>query len=216
MRILITNDDGISAAGLAVAEAIGAELAGPDGEVWVVAPGVRAVGRVALRLLHPADAARAARGAPLRRRGLAGRLRSRRDRRDPEGRAARSGAVGGQSRPQRRRGHALFRHGRRGDGGGAARAARRSRCRSTTAPDAAAERSRSPRPARTAPTSAAGSSTGGAWTAAPYGVFYNVNFPAAARPPRCAACARRCRATAAPRPSASSRRSRPTAASTCG
>jgi 5'-nucleotidase len=38
MRILITNDDGISAPGLAVAEAIGAELAGPSGEVWVVAP----------------------------------------------------------------------------------------------------------------------------------------------------------------------------------
>ncbi|MEM9144632.1 MAG: 5'/3'-nucleotidase SurE [Pseudomonadota bacterium] len=38
MRILITNDDGITAPGLAVAEAIGAELAGPEGEVWVVAP----------------------------------------------------------------------------------------------------------------------------------------------------------------------------------
>jgi 5'-nucleotidase len=38
MRILITNDDGISAPGLAVAEAIGAELAGPGGEVWTVAP----------------------------------------------------------------------------------------------------------------------------------------------------------------------------------
>ncbi len=38
MRILITNDDGISAPGLVVAEAIGRALAGPDGEVWVVAP----------------------------------------------------------------------------------------------------------------------------------------------------------------------------------
>ncbi|MFQ5623095.1 MAG: 5'/3'-nucleotidase SurE [Paracoccaceae bacterium] len=38
MRILITNDDGISAPGLAAAETIAAELAGPDGEVWVVAP----------------------------------------------------------------------------------------------------------------------------------------------------------------------------------
>lgn len=38
MRILITNDDGISAPGLAVAEAIAGDLAGPDGEVWVVAP----------------------------------------------------------------------------------------------------------------------------------------------------------------------------------
>lgn len=38
MRILITNDDGISAPGLAVAEAIAREIAGPQGEVWVVAP----------------------------------------------------------------------------------------------------------------------------------------------------------------------------------
>jgi 5'-nucleotidase len=38
MRILITNDDGINAPGLAVLEAIAAELAGPGGEVWVVAP----------------------------------------------------------------------------------------------------------------------------------------------------------------------------------
>lgn len=38
MRVLITNDDGITAPGLAIAEQIGAEVAGPDGEVWVVAP----------------------------------------------------------------------------------------------------------------------------------------------------------------------------------
>lgn len=38
MRILITNDDGINAPGLQVAEEIAAELAGPNGEVWVVAP----------------------------------------------------------------------------------------------------------------------------------------------------------------------------------
>ncbi|HAV09301.1 MAG TPA: 5'/3'-nucleotidase SurE [Rhodobacteraceae bacterium] len=38
MRILITNDDGINAPGLAVLERIAAELAGPSGEVWVVAP----------------------------------------------------------------------------------------------------------------------------------------------------------------------------------
>jgi len=38
MRILVTNDDGINAPGLAIAEAIAAEIAGPDGEVWVVAP----------------------------------------------------------------------------------------------------------------------------------------------------------------------------------
>ncbi len=38
MRILITNDDGISAPGLMVLEDIATELAGPDGEVWTVAP----------------------------------------------------------------------------------------------------------------------------------------------------------------------------------
>ncbi len=38
MRILVTNDDGIGAPGLVVAEEIATTLAGPDGEVWVVAP----------------------------------------------------------------------------------------------------------------------------------------------------------------------------------
>ncbi|MFD3189320.1 5'/3'-nucleotidase SurE [Sedimentitalea sp. HM32M-2] len=38
MRILITNDDGINAPGLQVLAAIADELAGPDGEVWTVAP----------------------------------------------------------------------------------------------------------------------------------------------------------------------------------
>lgn len=38
MRILITNDDGINADGLATLDAIAREVAGPDGEVWTVAP----------------------------------------------------------------------------------------------------------------------------------------------------------------------------------
>lgn len=38
MRILITNDDGINAPGLQVLRAIAQELAGPEGEVWTVAP----------------------------------------------------------------------------------------------------------------------------------------------------------------------------------
>ncbi|MCA0870232.1 5'/3'-nucleotidase SurE [Seohaeicola saemankumensis] len=38
MRILVTNDDGINAPGLKVLETIAADLAGPQGEVWVVAP----------------------------------------------------------------------------------------------------------------------------------------------------------------------------------
>ena len=38
MRILITNDDGINAPGLQVLTQIATALAGPDGEVWTVAP----------------------------------------------------------------------------------------------------------------------------------------------------------------------------------
>src|SRR5690606_11233675 len=38
MRILITNDDGINAPGLEILTAIAGEIAGPDGEVWTVAP----------------------------------------------------------------------------------------------------------------------------------------------------------------------------------
>ena len=38
MRILITNDDGINAPGLVVLQAIANEIAGPNGEVWTVAP----------------------------------------------------------------------------------------------------------------------------------------------------------------------------------
>ena len=38
MRILITNDDGINAPGLVTLTKIATELAGPDGEVWTVAP----------------------------------------------------------------------------------------------------------------------------------------------------------------------------------
>lgn len=38
MRILITNDDGINAPGLEVLTGIATQLAGPQGEVWTVAP----------------------------------------------------------------------------------------------------------------------------------------------------------------------------------
>lgn len=38
MRILVTNDDGINAPGLKIAAAIAEEIAGPEGEVWIVAP----------------------------------------------------------------------------------------------------------------------------------------------------------------------------------
>lgn len=38
MRILVTNDDGINAPGLKIAQQIAHDIAGPDGEVWTVAP----------------------------------------------------------------------------------------------------------------------------------------------------------------------------------
>ena len=38
MRILITNDDGINAPGLQVLTEIATKIAGPEGEVWTVAP----------------------------------------------------------------------------------------------------------------------------------------------------------------------------------
>ncbi len=38
MRILITNDDGINAPGLVVLDALARDLAGPQGDVWTVAP----------------------------------------------------------------------------------------------------------------------------------------------------------------------------------
>ncbi|MDO5529738.1 MAG: 5'/3'-nucleotidase SurE [Paracoccus sp. (in: a-proteobacteria)] len=61
MRILITNDDGINAPGLAVAEEIAAELAGPGGEVWVVAPAFEQSGVAhCISYAHPTMIARLA------------------------------------------------------------------------------------------------------------------------------------------------------------
>ncbi|UXU75814.1 MULTISPECIES: 5'/3'-nucleotidase SurE [unclassified Paracoccus (in: a-proteobacteria)] len=54
MRILITNDDGINAAGLRTLEAIAAELAGPQGEVWTVAPAFEQSGVAhSISYVHP-------------------------------------------------------------------------------------------------------------------------------------------------------------------
>ena len=44
MRILVTNDDGINAPGLRVAEEIARDIAGPDGQVCVVAPAMERSG----------------------------------------------------------------------------------------------------------------------------------------------------------------------------
>ncbi|SNX67534.1 5'-nucleotidase /3'-nucleotidase /exopolyphosphatase [Cereibacter ovatus] len=54
MRILITNDDGINAPGLEVVAEIAAELAGPEGEVWTVAPAFEQSGVAhAISYTHP-------------------------------------------------------------------------------------------------------------------------------------------------------------------
>lgn len=54
MRILLTNDDGINAPGLQVLEAIAAEVAGPEGEIWVVAPAFEQSGVAhAISYTHP-------------------------------------------------------------------------------------------------------------------------------------------------------------------
>ena len=55
MRILITNDDGINAPGLEVLTEIGLELAGPEGEVWTVAPAFEQSGGGALHQLYPSN-----------------------------------------------------------------------------------------------------------------------------------------------------------------
>ncbi|MDB6176046.1 5'/3'-nucleotidase SurE [Paracoccus sp. Z330] len=71
MRILITNDDGINAPGLEVLGEIAAELAGPDGEVWTVAPAFEQSGVAhCISYSHPTMVARlgerrfAAEGSP--------------------------------------------------------------------------------------------------------------------------------------------------------
>ena len=54
MRILITNDDGINAPGLAVLAEIAAGIAGPEGEVWTVAPAFEQSGvGHAISYVHP-------------------------------------------------------------------------------------------------------------------------------------------------------------------
>lgn len=44
MRILLTNDDGITAPGLAALEQIAREIAGPEGEIWTIAPALEQSG----------------------------------------------------------------------------------------------------------------------------------------------------------------------------
>ena len=54
MRILITNDDGITAPGFALLEKIAASIAGPDGEIWSVAPDTEQSGTAhCISFVHP-------------------------------------------------------------------------------------------------------------------------------------------------------------------
>src|SRR6056297_1377009 len=54
MRILIANDDGINAPGLKVLERLANALAGPQGEVWIVAPAFEQSGVAhAISYTHP-------------------------------------------------------------------------------------------------------------------------------------------------------------------
>ena len=178
MRILLTNDDGISAPGLAVAEEIAADARRPRRRGLGRRPRLRAVGRRPLRLLRPADAPRAARAPPLRRRGLARRLRARRactrSSRTARPTWSSPGSTAATTSPRTRSTPAPSAARMEG---GAARRPRRSRSRSTSArpPPAARPLRRRPRPRRRR--SCAGSSTPPAWPTGPYAVFYNVNFP---------------------------------------
>ncbi|WP_068117082.1 5'/3'-nucleotidase SurE [Tropicimonas marinistellae] len=54
MRILITNDDGINAPGLSVLHRIAEQVAGPEGEVWTVAPAFEQSGVAhCISYIHP-------------------------------------------------------------------------------------------------------------------------------------------------------------------
>jgi glycine/D-amino acid oxidase-like deaminating enzyme len=120
MRILVTNDDGINAPGLAVLEEIAADIAGPEGRGLGGRPRVRAVGRRAQDQLHPPDddrqaGARAA-SPPRAARPTACSPAITRCCRGP----ARPRALGRQPRQQLGRERDVFRHRRRRDGGRAA------------------------------------------------------------------------------------------------
>ena len=177
MRILITNDDGISAPGLAVAEEIAAELAGPGGEVWVVAPAfeqsgvahaVSYVRPMRLERLEPRRFAVEGSPADCVLAGLHEILKG----------APPDLVISGVNRGHNVAEDTLY----SGTVGGAMEggAARRARGGAIAVPRARrpARRPLRRRRARTAPALLRRLLDGAAWPAAPYAVFYNVNFPA--------------------------------------
>ena len=118
MRILLTNDDGIHAPGLAALERIAAAL---SDDVWVVAPETRPERAVAFAVAERSAAAARDRGAALRAPRHAERLRHHGGPPHPRRRQARPRPLRRQLRPERRRRRDLFRHHRRRDRGHAAR-----------------------------------------------------------------------------------------------
>ena len=215
MRILVTNDDGISAPGLAVAEEIAAELAGPDGEVWVVAPAFEQSG-----VAHCVSYVRPMRLEPLGPRRFA-----------VEGSPAdcvlagiheilKDGppdlVISGVNRGHNVAEDTLYSGTVGGAMEGALHGLRAVALSQYHGPATLRAPTPSPPPAPTARRSSAGSSTPRPGAAPPTRVFYNVNFPAGRRRRRSAAPAPPSRATAAPRPSASCRTSRRTAAPSSG
>ena len=128
MRILVTNDDGIHAPGLDVCAEIARAL---SDDVWVVAPEYDQSGvshslslNDPLRLREVGERRFAVKGTPTDC-VIMGARHILKD-------AARPRAVRRQSRPQRRRGRDLFRHGRRRDRRRRCSAFRPSRCRRPT------------------------------------------------------------------------------------
>ena len=177
MRILVTNDDGIGAPGLAVAEEIAAALAGPDGEVWVVAPAFEQSGVAhCVSYVRPMRLERLGRAA-LRRRGLARRLRARRACGEILKDAPPDLVLSGVNRGHNVAEDTLY----SGTVGGAMEAALHG-CRAV-----ALSQYFGPANRAAADAFAAARAHGAAlarrlarpdvWPKAPYGVFYNVNFP---------------------------------------
>ncbi len=176
MRILVTNDDGIGAPGLKVAEAIAAELAGPDGGVWVVAPAFEQSGVAhcvsyvrPMRLEQIGERRFAVEGSPADC-VLAGLHEVMKD-------AAPDLVLSGVNRGHNVAEDTLY----SGTVGGAMEAAL-NRVRAVAMSQYFGPRNaREPEPFAAAAAHGAGVlrrlMADSAWPAAPYGVFYNVNFP---------------------------------------
>ena len=182
MKVLLTNDDGISATGLSAMRRALLEL--PGIELAVIAPDSN---RSRHRAQHHDPSSALGRGVRLRRRHQrirhgrhAGRLRALR-RAGADRLRAGADRLGHQPRLEPGRRHHLLRHGRRGARGHRARhpgdrglAAGRPRARWTSAPPAPGRA----RTSRRRPRSRRGSSRSSSDVPMPAGTLLNVNCPA--------------------------------------